>query len=163
MPGVEHTGHSQAAVVGHSQAAVVGHSQATVVGHSTGTGVVGHVGHSVGPCVGHSGGSSVGHLSGSCVGQSCGSGSSRVIIVTYVLITSYASLHRRDTDIPCGIRTYTSIMMITLPFLFYKEKKDNCGNLGGPNWPIYIVACQAHPALVKRSGVRTVFISLLIS
>ncbi len=28
---------------------------------------------------------------------------------------------------------------------------------------IYIVACQAHPALVKRSGVRTVFISLLVN
>ncbi len=26
----------------------------------------------------------------------------------------------------------------------------------------YIVACQAHPALVKRSGVRIVFISLLV-
>ncbi len=28
---------------------------------------------------------------------------------------------------------------------------------------LYIVACQAHPALVKRSGVRTVFISLLVN
>ena len=27
----------------------------------------------------------------------------------------------------------------------------------------YIVACRAHPALVKRSGVRTVFISLLVN
>ncbi len=26
-----------------------------------------------------------------------------------------------------------------------------------------IVACQAHPALVKRAGVHTVFISLLVN
>ncbi len=29
--------------------------------------------------------------------------------------------------------------------------------------PFHIVACQAHPALVKWSGVRAVFISLLVN
>ncbi len=40
--------------------------------------------------------------------------------------------------------------------------KNNCFQEKTPSI-VYIVVCQAHPALVKRSGVRTVFISLLVN
>ncbi len=77
----------------------------------------------------------------------------------------YASLHRRLTDMPCGICTYTSIITITLPLLeimkMLQSGKSSTGKKSGLLHP-KSVTCQM-PGVRCNNRFDIVCVSVCLS